>query len=156
MKKAQLAKYTQNIFALGAYTPFMMNLNRIKNNEEFSLIQYDSLQSMLSNYEILIDKSKLIYESIITHKNHWELVEYQVISFDYNKYVGEDHNFKSYDELTDVRFNVNTNDILANPKFAGLLSYQLNLMHFLINRYEEINSDIDEIRDFIEKHYDLN
>ena len=151
-----LEKYTRNIFSVGSYNPFMMNLNRIKNNEEFSLIQYDSLQSMLGNYEILLDKSNLIYESIIAHKNHWELVEYQVITFGHNKYVGEDYNFKSYDELTDVRFNVNAKDILSNPKFAGLLSYQLNQMHFLRNRLEDINRDREEIRYFIEKHYDLN
>ena len=151
-----LAKYTRNIFTLGAYTPYMMNLNRIKNNVEFSLIQYDSLQSMLGDYEILLNRSNALYETVISHKNHWELLEYHVLSFGHNKNVGEDHKFKGYDELANVRFNINTKDILSNPKFAGLLSYHLNQLSFLMNRFEEINQDIDEIRDFIEKHYDLN
>jgi hypothetical protein len=150
-----LAKYTVELFSVGAYSPFTMNLNRIINSDQFNLIQIDSLQSMLGEYRILLDKSQILYSTIQAALNRWELIEYQIMTSEYSRQEGANLNFITYDKIDAANFDTDTKNILSNPKFAAIVSSHLNSIQFLLERFNEINRYIDNIREFIEKHYDL-
>lgn len=150
-----LAKYTVQLFGFGVYTPVTINLKRIIKGEAFNLIIHDSLQTMLSEYEILLDKTHQIYDVIIPHKNRWELIESNIQTFNSTKLLAKKYNFKTYNDINDVELDIDTKAILSNPKFAATVSDQLNFIHFLLKRFGQINNDITDLRYFVKTHYDL-
>jgi hypothetical protein len=150
-----LAIYTANIFGFASYNPATVHLDRILNSEEFSLIRHDSLQAMLARYKIIINKSGLIEDGILPHNNRWEFLEYQVFASEYHKTMGKRFNYKSFDQLLDIKYNTDSKEVLSNPRYAALVGNYLLFFHYLLTRYDEIILGIDEIRYFIEKHYDL-
>ena len=150
-----LGKYTETIFIMGTYSPYKMNLTRIIHGNEFNLIRYDSLRSFLGDYEILLDQSTQLYESISSQISHWELIDHGILTSESLREHRKKYGVKELVNINELRLNGNTKDILSDPKFAGLLSYHLNQISFLMNRFEEINRDIDEIRYYIERHYNL-
>ncbi len=151
-----LGKYTKNLFFMASYTPYTVNLNRIINSEEFNLIRYDTLRTLLGEYEIHLDKTNLLFDVVLPQKQHWKLIEHEIATFEFLKMIDGNEDFiNAFDELTDIDFNVNTKDILSNPKFAAIVGYQMTMYYYIIERMKEIKNDIHEIRTFIENHYEF-
>jgi len=85
-----------------------MNLDRIINSEEFNLIQYNTLRSLLGKYKIHLEKSHSLYSGIQTSLHNWKLIEHQIQSFETNKLVGVENNFKTYNKINNLHFYTDT------------------------------------------------
>jgi len=151
-----LGKYTKNLFFMPSYTPYTVNLNRIINSEEFNLIRYDSLRTLLGEYGIHLNKTNLLFDVVLPQKQHWKLIEHEIATFEFLKMIDGSEDFKNtFDKLTNVSFDINTKDVLSNPKFAAIVGYQMTMYYYIIERMKEIKNDIHEIRTFIENHYEF-
>jgi hypothetical protein len=141
-----------------AYSPKVSTFTRIINNEEFNLIQSDSLKTLLNQYSTILNftyiSNKLFLDGDVvlqTYRNDKfgglafgkKIKEYQ---------LSEYHIFDEIKAKTPI---FNPNDIVGDQVFESILvTHELNY-GFALNRLIQLQEIDKTIRDYIENQYNL-
>jgi hypothetical protein len=145
----------KSFFAPG-YSPKVSTFRRIINNEEFNLIQQDSLKSLLNQYEAVLELTFFTSKMLLDHED--ELWAYSNDKFGGLNFVKKlDDRFKLgfYSSINYSKMTFNVNDIVSDTVFESILAHHLQYYSWGLNRLNELQELNQTIRDYIDKHYKI-
>jgi hypothetical protein len=144
----------QTFFGSPTYAPKVSTFNRIINNEEFNLIQHDSLKTLLNQYQSILDFTYTTNGSLLDfEKDFWEYAQdkFGGISF------GKKSNFSIHKDLfaniPSSNPSFNSDDIVSDISFENQLTKYLLWYGYTMNRLTELQQHNKTIRGYIDKNY---
>jgi len=137
------------------YSPKVSTFKRILNNEEFNMIQRDSLKTLLNQYSSVLELTFLTNKMLFDDEeilHAYSNDKFGGIAF--GKKINEAQLSKPLFagiKVSDPKFN--PNDIVSDPVFESILTKRLLYYGFTVNRLNELQVLNKNIRGFIDKHY---
>lgn len=140
--------------AAPAYAPKVSTFNRTINNEEFNLIQDDSLKILLNEYQSILD---------FTYVTNGYLLDYEqdFLKYSQDKFGGISlaknstltiHE-KLFANIPSPNHSFNLDYIVLDISFENKLTKHLLWYGYTINRFTELQEHNRIIRSYIDKHY---
>lgn len=139
-----------------AYSPKTSTFKRVINNEEFNLIQQDSLKTLLNQYHSVLDftytTNQLLFDS---KKNFWMYAQDKFGGI----LLGKKSNFPIhkhlFDSIPDPKASFNPDDIISDIAFQNILTKELLSYGFTLYRLNELQELNQTLRDYIDRHYKI-
>lgn len=142
--------------AAPAYSPKVSTFNRIINNEEFNLMQRDTLKTLLNQYQSILD---------FTYITNGYLLDYEqdFLKYSQDKFGGIAFGKKSafsihkdlFNSIPSSNLTFNPDDIVSDISFENQVIKHLLWYGYTINRLTELQELNQTIRNYIDKHYKI-
>jgi hypothetical protein len=155
ISKDSLITLLYNTFlAIPAYAPKVSTFKRIINNEEYNLIQQDSLKTLMNQYQPILDFTYFTNNILqVDEQNFW--------AYTHDKFSGIALGLKSvtpihkrlFDSIPHPKALFNPNDIISDIAFQNILTNHILFFGYTINRLNELLEQNKAIRDYIDNHY---
>ena len=144
----------KTFIATPAYAPKVSTFNRTINNEEFNLIQDDSLKILLSEYQSILDFTYVTNGYLLDYEQDflkYSQDKFGGISFGKNSTLSIHK--KLFASIPSSNHSFNPDDIISDISFENHLTKHLLWYGYTINRFTELQEHNRIIRSYIEKHY---
>ena len=138
-----------------AYTPHIAIFSNTMNNDDFNLIESDSLKFLLNRYQLYLERSNYNVEN---RQNTW-----QRFNTYYNEKIGGRHlaltlresKPNAFKGISKSEFGIDTQELLSDKTFEALIANYLQIHYFHDNNLGRIVERIEQLRSHIRRHYEI-
>ena len=144
-----------NVFlGIPAYAPKTSTFKRTINNEEFNLIQQDSLKTLLNQYQTILDFTYVTNNSLFEfEEDFWSYAQDKFGGIYFGKKSDSPNHTRFFENIPNSNVSFNPDDIISDMAFENLLTKFLLYYGHTINRFNQLQTYNETIRDYIDKHY---
>jgi len=137
-----------------AYAPKISTFKRIINNEEFNLLQQDSLKALLNKYQFILDFTYVTNNSLFDFESDfWAYSQDKFGGIYFGKKSDAPFHAQYFENISDPVVSFNPDDIISDMAFENLLTKFLLYYGHAINRLNQLQTHNETIIGYIDKHY---
>jgi len=136
------------------YAPKVSTFNRIINNEEFNLIQQDSLKTLLNEYQTILDFTYITNGLLMDfEQDFWDYSQDKFGGLSFGKKSDLSFHEKLFANIPSSNHPFNPDDVVSDISFENQLTKHLLWYGYTVNRLTELREQNKVIQAYIDKHY---
>lgn len=156
MHTDSLVHHVASVSIMAPFSPKSATFTRIINSDEFNLIQFDSLKSLLNQYDLILSQALHTYESV----TNWGFGEVETERYmgglNHAIQLGKSLGLSELSQLKKSKvYKVDPQSILSNPDFETTISWYFMRIRVTRMVLEIGQRHIKKVQDFIQRHYSL-